>query len=234
VSREILHERLFEALISGDRPAARQVVEDSLQDGATAEQLVTDLLWPVYEQVETFHRADKLTNLAHHMATRLLRVLADQAAAAFTQSAPRERTVFAVCGPTDADELGAQIAVDLLESDGYQVTFAAGGIAPDEVLGHVQQERPDVLLLFASAPSDLPGIRWLIDTIREIGACDGVQIVVGGGVFTRADGLAEEIGADLWAKHPLELLRVMGEQPQRRAPEEQRTVGRNKQRKSAA
>lgn len=234
MSREILHERLFEALISGDRPAARQVVEDCLKDGVANEQLVTDLLWPVYEQIENFHRADKLTNLAHHMGTRLLRVLVDQAAQGFTQSAPRDRRIFAVCGPTDSDELGAQIAIDLLESDGYQVTFAAGGIAPDEVLAHVQQERPEVLLLFASAPSDLPGIRWLIDTIREIGACDGVQIVVGGGVFTRADGLAEEIGADLWAKHPLELLRVMTQQPERRAPAEQRTVGRNKQKRNAA
>lgn len=233
MSREILTERLFEALVSGDRPGARAIVEDAQRQGAEPERLVTELFWPVYEQVEKFHRADQLSDLAHHMATRLLRVLVDQASLDFTRKPDRGRTVFAVCGPTDADELAAQISVDLLEADGYSVTFAAGGVAADEILGHVQGAQPDVLLLFASAPSDLPAMRWLIDTIREIGACDGVQIVVGGGVFNRAEGLAEEIGADLWATSPTDLLAEMEDRPERRAPAEQRTVGRNK-RKNAA
>lgn len=36
-----------------------------------------------------------------------------------------------------------------------------------------------------------------------------MQIVVGGGIFNRAPGLAEEIGADLWATSPRELLSVL-------------------------
>ena len=53
-------------------------------------------------------------------------------------------------------------------------------------------------------------------------------IVVGGGVFNRAYGLAEEIGADLWAGDPLELVQVMNECPQRRMTGSQRTVGRKR------
>jgi hypothetical protein len=55
-----------------------------------------------------------------------------------------------------------------------------------------------------------------------------MQIVVGGGVFNRAEGLAEEIGADLWARTPAELLERLESQAQRRATESQRTVGRNR------
>ena len=79
--------------------------------------------------------------------------------------------------------------------------------------------------MFGSGPSDLPMIREIIDTINEIGACRDLQIVVGGGVFNRAEGLAEEIGADLWAEHPLDLIDVMLEEPTRRASADQRTVG---------
>ena len=49
----------------------------------------------------------------------------------------------------------------------------------------------------------------LIDAIREIGSCPNLQIVVGGGIFNRAPGLAEEIGADLNAKGPAELLDLL-------------------------
>ena len=82
--------------------------------------------------------------------------------------------------------------------------------------------------MFASGASDLPQIRQLIDTLHEIGACPNLQIVVAAGVFNRADGLAEEIGADLWAKSPLELVEMLVEEPQRRAQAEQRTVGRKR------
>jgi hypothetical protein len=55
-----------------------------------------------------------------------------------------------------------------------------------------------------------------------------MQIVVGGGVFSRAEGLAEEIGADLWARDPRELIDKLDAQKDRRATPEQRTVGRNR------
>ena len=85
--------------------------------------------------------------------------------------------------------------------------------------------RPNVLLMFSSAASDAPNIRRLIDTIRTVGACPGTQIAVGGGVFNRAEGLAEEIGADIWSDTPAGMIHSMNTQPERRATEDQRTVG---------
>ncbi len=228
MSVENYSQRLFEALINGDRPSARAIVDECYREGITAESVVADLFWPTYEQIESLFREDKLTTLAHHMATRLLRSLCDQAAQKFSFNKPVGRSVFAVCGPTDADELAGQMAADLLEAEGFTVNYAGSGIANDELLEIVQNTQPDVLLLFSSAPSDLPGIRELIDTMREIGACERVQIVVGGGVFNRAEGLAEEIGADLWAEDPTELCQIMIDYPNHRAEDEQRTVGRNR------
>lgn len=228
VSVEFLSQRLFEALTNGDRPSARAIVDECYREGMTAERVVAELFWPTYEQIETLFREDRLTTLAHHMATRLLRSLCDQAAQNFSFNKPIGRSVFAVCGPTDADELAGQMAADLLEAEGFAVNYAGSGIANDELLEIVQNSQPDVLLIFSSAPADLPGIRELIDTMREIGACERVQIVVGGGVFNRAEGLAEEIGADLWAEDPTELCQVMVDFPTHRAEAQQRTVGRAK------
>lgn len=233
--QELLVERFFETLISGDRPAAREVVQEALNAGNTPDQLITDLFWPTYELVDRLYRADQLTKLSHHLASRLLRVLVDQNASRLALRPRTGRTVLAFCGPRDSDELGAQMAVDLLEQRGYRVSFAGGGIANDEILSMVHDAKPDALVMFASGANDLPNIRSLIDTLHEIAACPNLQIVVGGGVFNRADGLAEEIGADLWAKDPLDLVETMTAEPERRAVEEQRTVGRKrKARREAA
>jgi methanogenic corrinoid protein MtbC1 len=238
VSQEILIERLFDALTSGDRTASRTIVAETLSQGSSPEQIITDLFWPTYQQISTFHRNDQLTTLSHHLATRLLRVLVDQTSAKLEQRSTVDRSIFAVCGPTDADELGAQMATDLLEATGFNMQFAGGGVAMDEILAKVQEQKPEHLLIFASSPTDLPEIRSLIDRLNEIGVCSPLegrlQVVVGGGVFNRADGLAEEIGADLWASSPAELVDVMVNDPDRRAGEDQRTVGRHKNKKKRA
>lgn len=233
MSQEIVVERFFETLISGSRPGARQVVQECRDSGVDATRLVTDLFWPTYEMIEKLYRSDQLTKVAHHLSTRLLRVLVDQNALLLGKQTKRNRSIFAMCGPRDSDELGAQMAVDLLEQAGFDVSFAGGSIPNDEILAIVHENKPDVLLTFATGANDLPEIRSLIDTLHEIGACPNLQIVVGGGVFNRADGLAEEIGADLWASTPLELVQAMSTQSARRAELEQRTVGRKRKLKAA-
>ena len=87
--------------------------------------------------------------------------------------------------------------------------------------------------MFSSAPSDAPHIRNIIDTIKSIGASPNTQVVVGGGLFNRVEGLAEEIGADLWANSPAELKEKIVTEASRRAPEDQRTVGQAVQAKAA-
>lgn len=235
-NQDILIERFFEALVNGDRPAARAVVAQASSGNVPAHTLITDLFWPTYEMVERLFRNDQLTTLSYHFATRLLRVLTDQTSQRLRLTTTRNagRTVLALSGPSDSDDLGAQMAVDLLEASGFQVTFAGGGVPSDEVMAYVNNNQPDVLLMFASAPGDLPEIRQIIDSLNEIGAARRTQIVVGGGVFNRADGLAEEIGADLWASNPLDLVDSMIHDADRRAEASQRTVGQKRKLRDAA
>jgi len=230
--RESDCERFFEIVIGGDRVAARLAIAQLLDQGVPPEDVMLELYWPTLELVQKLHRSDQLSNLAHHFATRLIRMLVDQMAAHYRMEPSTNRSVLAFCGNHEPEELAAQMAVDMLEMSGFEVRFGGGGIARDEILAHVHQNQPDVLLLFASSPEDLPEIRQLIDTIKEIGASESTQIAVGGGVFTRAPGLAEEIGADTWANSPLDLVHTLIEEPKRRASADQRTVG--KKRRQAA
>ncbi len=234
--QEALIERLFETLISGNRPATRAFVREAEGILGSAESVISDLFWPTHEMIQKLYRADQIPCLNHHMAVRLLRVAADQQALRLKHQARRGRTIFALCGPSESEELGAQMAVDLIEANGFDIAFGGGGIANDEVLARVHEEHPDVLLMFSSAAQDLPNIRAMIDTLHEIGACPNLQIAVGGGVFNRAEGLADEIGADIYASTPLEMVESLVFDADQRSGLAQRTVGRNrtKQKRAAA
>ena len=165
---EMMTERLFPLLITGDRSATRSAVESMLQDGVTPEELTHEAYWPLLEMINTLYRNDQLTNLAHHYATRLLRNLVDQAQAGYTMQPRRNKRIMLFCGETEVDDLAAQIVADLAEADGYDLSFGGGGISWDEILQETSESKPDTLLLFSSSAQDAPNIRVLIDTVREI------------------------------------------------------------------
>lgn len=228
MKREVLLEKFFTALISGHRGQARQIVDDLIAADCPAEKVLTHLFWPTLEKIQTLYRNDQLSDLAHHYATRLMRMLTDQLQVRLEQQERLNKRVLLVCGPEESEELGAQMSADLLEAAGYDMYFAGGGLANDEIVAQVGELNADVLVVFGATPSVVPFTRLLIDYLHEIGVCPKLQIAVGGGVFNRAPGLAEEIGADLWASSPEELVQAVLHNPDQRMHDEQRTVGRKR------
>ena len=98
------------------------------------------------------------------------------------------------------------------------------------ILGHW---RPELLVLFATLPSDMPAARKLIDYLRDVNAQSGLQVMCCGGIYKRAEGLAEEIGADLFADDADDAVRIARHFPQKRATAEQQTVGRKRRARKA-
>jgi methanogenic corrinoid protein MtbC1 len=227
-------ERFFTSLISGDRPGAREVIGQAIDADCPADQVLEHLIWPTLQHVQNLHRHDQLSALSQHYATRLLRQLVDQMQLRLEQQDRRGQTVLVVTGGEDSEELAGQMVADLLEADGYTVHFAGGGIANDEIVEQIGEIEADRLVVFGAVAATVPQTRLLIDRLHELGVCPQLQIAVGGGVFNRAEGLAEEIGADLWGNDPAELVRAMHHQPGRRMASDQRTVGRRRRTAAAA
>jgi methanogenic corrinoid protein MtbC1 len=122
-------EQLFSYLVGGERRAARELVDALYNAGIAPETVSKDLFWPLLECISTMFRKDQITTLSHHYATRMLRMLVDQAQARYTMAPSRNRRIALFCGPNETEELAGQMVADLLESDGYEITFAGGGVA---------------------------------------------------------------------------------------------------------
>ena len=225
---ETLLERFQTPVFAGDRSAARGIVAEAFEDGSSAEEILMNLIWPTMEKISTLYRADRINTGIHHMASRLLRMLADQLALRLQRSDRNGRTMLVVCSPGEPEELGGQITTDIAEAHGWGVHFAGGGVPNDEIVGWIGQLQPEVLMVYGTIPSACPMVRQLIDLLHDVGICPKLQIICSGGVFNRAEGLSEEIGSDLFAPNPLESLQMLAEYPSKRATPEQQTVGRKR------
>ncbi len=233
MEQEILEQQFMEVLVNGDRVGAQTIVEAVYNEDWSAEQLITDLFWPSINTLFRLHRSDQTSNLAHHFATRLLRLLIDQAQTRLVLEPRNGRRILISCGDTFADELSASMAADLIEAGGFNVNYLGGGVAFDEILAQIGNAQPDILMLFSSAAPDLPHVRELIDHVREINMCPDMQIAVGGGVYARAEGLADEIGADLLIPDLLSVTETLIKNAGKRATSDQRTVGRRRKGRAA-
>jgi hypothetical protein len=88
--------------------------------------------------------------------------------------------------------------------------------------------------MFGTLPSGVPAVRKLIDYLRDVNSCPNMQIMCCGGIYKRAEGLAEEIGADLYAPDAADAVAIANNNPGRKATVDQQTVGRSRRVRKAA
>ncbi len=218
----------LEPLLNGDRNACRKVIDSALASGVAAYDLLTKLVWPTMERIQSLYRDDRITTTSLNLATRLNRSITDQLTARLERSEPNGRKALIFCGNAEPEELGGQLCADLFEVDGWTVRFAGGGVPDDEVLKLIGDERPDLLVLFGTLPSGMPAVRKLIDYLREVNSCPAMQVMCCGGIYKRAEGLADEIGADLYAPDAAEAVDIANDNRQKKATVDQQTVGRTR------
>jgi methanogenic corrinoid protein MtbC1 len=234
MSTATTNENYIEALLAGDRVIARQLIENAINQGSAPASLLNELIWPTMELIQNLYREDRISIASLNLATRLNRSICDQISAKLERAEANNRKVLIFCGDDEPEELGGQICAELFESNGWTVKFAGGGVPEDEVLAMIGDFRPDLLVMFGTLPSGVPAVRKLIDYLREVNSCPEMQVMCCGGIYKRAEGLAEEIGADLYAPDAAGAVQVAAEHPSKRASVEQQTVGRMRRIRKAA
>lgn len=186
-------------LLAGRRAECFRLVQDALVDGWDAERILRDVVWPSAGQIERLFEDDRINIASEHIAARINRTVADQVQAHLKQNPPNGKSIILCCADTEQEELGAQMMADLFQSDGWDVYFLGGGVPNDEILALVGRINPHILLVFGTEPTGVPGVRKLVELIRNIGVAQSMNILVSGGIYNRADGLWQEVGADLFA-----------------------------------
>ena len=100
VKRDILA-RYLEPLLRGDRRACRAVIEEALQSGIPANSVYVHIVWPVMLEIEKLLRADKITALQEHLATRVNRTIVDQLQNKLPRRPRRNKRMVVCCAPEE-------------------------------------------------------------------------------------------------------------------------------------
>ncbi|MHC4551669.1 MAG: cobalamin B12-binding domain-containing protein [Planctomycetota bacterium] len=223
MNTEATLERYLKALLSGDRNQCRTVIEETLQTGMTAHQVYMDIIWPIMAEIDRLYRDDRIDSAQEAFASRINRTIVNQLQNKLPRRSAKSKKIAVVTEVSEQAELGGQMMNDLFESDGWDSRFLGGTVNNDDIMTFIHSYGPDVLLLYGFNGKDAPAIRELIDTIRGVNAFPEMRIMLSGGIFSRAEGLWEEIGADMYAETAAEAVN-MATLPQDRLEQPKRLI----------
>jgi MerR family transcriptional regulator, light-induced transcriptional regulator len=226
-------QRYMQSLLTGDRASCRTVIEEILQNGLPVTAVYLDVIWPIMLEIDKLYRANTITSIQEHLATRINRTIVDQLQNKLPRKPEQFKNVVICTAGTESGELGGQIIADMFESSGWCVRFLGGGLNNDEILAFVHEFSPDVLVIYGTIPQQAPAVRQIIDKIRDVNAWPDMKIMLSGGVFARAEGLWEEIGADLFATTAIEAVELACDEKQTKC-QPVRTINRRKRNAKAA
>ncbi len=198
--------RFTERLIAGDRIGCRDILREYITHGNDALQALTELAWPACAAIDELSRRDQIASVHEHAGLLLLTQLVQRLECGLTKMPSRCREVLVTSGRAASEELAGEIFAGVAEADGFDVLFLGGGVESDDLYAELGRRSPDFVVSFAGAGADAPRLRRLLDAVRRQDPVPGLRIGVGGGVFGRVPGLADEIGAHFSADSPFEML----------------------------
>ncbi|UCC26209.1 MAG: cobalamin-dependent protein [Gemmatimonadales bacterium] len=189
--------RLLDALLTGDAPGARSVIQQALQEGAGVDEVFVEVIQPALYEIGHRWEHGRISAAQEHLASGLVaRILAT-----LDDGGPAREGRLAVVttAPTETHEFGAWMVADVLRNAGWSVRFLGSQLPVAEILHYLRQVGPALLCVSVTLEIHLPSLRHLVAALRDDPELAETRVLVGGQAFGPGERVWKTTGADALA-----------------------------------
>jgi 5-methyltetrahydrofolate--homocysteine methyltransferase len=138
------------------------------------------------------------------MAGEMMNAITEMVKPKLTQEKPTAPLGKVLMGTVEGDihDIGKDVVVFMLESNGFEVIDLGIDVAPDAFVQKIAEAQPDVIGLSGLLTLAFESMKETVDAIREAGLRDRVKIMIGGAPVD--EHVQEYSGADGWGKDAME------------------------------
>lgn len=199
---------ITESLVNMDGARTEELTKAAIGANISAEEILNkglvaamQVIGERFEKGEIFLPELLMSGEAAKAALNLLRpLLAKQVG---SKSFGGKAAIGTVQG--DVHDLGKNIVLMLLETNGWEVTDLGVDVTPEEFCTAVKENDFQILGLSALLTITMPAQEQTIEALKVAGLRDRVKIAIGGAPVTQA--YADQIGADCYAADAAEAVR---------------------------
>jgi len=180
--------------IRGDASSAVRLTLDLVDQGASVESVIVDLLAAAqYECGQRWQRND--WGVAdEHLVSGVTQRCLGAVANTVTPATPTGSVVVA-CAEGDWHSLPAQMFAEVLRSRGFAVAFLGASTPSDHVARLLVRDRPDAVTICCNLAPFFAGVSSVADAAHRT----GTPVIAGGRALGSGPGRALRLGADAWA-----------------------------------
>lgn len=189
-------EEYWAALSRGDRRAAVARMTELLDAGRPVLELLQDVCL-VQERIGALWQRAEWSVAQEHAAT----AISDDVVTTLgvrNDVEPARGLAVVACPSGEWHYLAAKVVCEVLRLAGWRCHYLGASLPPDQMALLVEDLGPDVVALSCSVPSTLPGLRSMVEAVRE----SGTPVLVGGRGAGPQGRWALRVGATAWAGSP--------------------------------
>ena len=190
-------QELYDAILDGNRDAAKAQVEQKLAEGLAPGAILDAMVSAMGEVGRLFEEGEyfvpEMLIAARAMKTGM-EILKPELVDADIQPAGK---IIAGTVKGDLHDIGKNLVCMMLEGAGFQVVDLGADVSPEAFVSAVREHQPDFIAMSALLTTTMPNMQTTIEALKAAGLRDQVKVLVGGAPIT--DDYAEKIGADGYA-----------------------------------
>lgn len=187
-------EPFLERAIRNDGTSAVRLALDLLDQGASIEAVVIDLLAAAQNESGERWLKNDWTVADEHVVSGVTQRSLDAIANSVRRATPVGSVVVA-CAEGDWHSLPAQMCAEVLRSHGWAVSFLGASTPSDHVARLLTRDRPDALIVTCNLALFYAGVTCLVDAAHRT----GTPVIVGGRALRSGPANAQRLGTDAWA-----------------------------------
>ncbi len=189
-------EAIAEALIKGDRDTVTKLVNEAVEEGVEADNILNEGLVAGMDVVGKKFKANEfyvpevlIAARAMHAGMAILEPLLSESGAK-----PRGTAVLGTV-KGDLHDIGKNLVAMMLTGGGFKVVDAGIDVSPEKFVELARESNANLIGLSALLTTTMPQMAAVIEAVKEAGL--EAKVMIGGAPVTQE--YADEIGADGYA-----------------------------------
>jgi len=190
--------QISEAIIEGNVDDIVDLMEDALDGGSSAEEVLNQGLMAGMDHVGVEFKAGNMFVPEVLRSAKAMQAAMDVLRPMLTKAGVKH-TGKLLLGTVKGDlhDIGKNLVGMMCEGAGFEVTDLGKDISPEQFVAAIKEQQPDVLGMSALLTTTMRTMGHTIKALEEAGLRDRVKVMVGGAPVTQL--FADQIKADGYA-----------------------------------